>query len=119
MDKNDGKEYDLPTWNLITTNDKDNDETEVLIEQSKQSPSAAENIDTVLPPPITALPIVETCTIMVISTAIQKISAKVWTDSFVDVNLHPHHHMKFPDWIKNISPAVKTGETAYFRNHEG
>ena len=27
--------------------------------------------------------------------------------------------MTFHDWIKNISPAVKTGETAYFRNHEG
>ena len=27
--------------------------------------------------------------------------------------------MKFPDWIKKISPAVKTGETAYFCNHEG
>ena len=57
--------------------------------------------------------------IMVISTTIQNISAKVWTDSFVTVNLHPHHHMNFSEWIKNISPAVKTGETAYFRNHEG
>ena len=27
--------------------------------------------------------------------------------------------MTFPDWIKKISPAVKTGETAYFQNHEG
>ena len=27
--------------------------------------------------------------------------------------------MAFPDWIKNILPAVKTGETVYFRNHEG
>ena len=27
--------------------------------------------------------------------------------------------MTFPDWIKNISPAIKTGETEYFRNHEG
>ena len=57
--------------------------------------------------------------IMVISTAIQNISAEVWTDYFVDVNLHPHHCMKFPDWIKKISPAVKTGETSYFCNHEG
>ena len=40
--------------------------------------------------------------IMVISTSIQKNSAKVWTDSFVAVNLHPHHRMMFPDWIKNI-----------------
>ena len=57
--------------------------------------------------------------IMVISTAIQNIYAKVWIDSFVAVNLHPHHPMTFPDWIKKISPAVKTGDTAYFRNHEG
>ena len=28
--------------------------------------------------------------IMIISTAIQNIPDKVWTDSFVDVNLHPH-----------------------------
>ena len=35
--------------------------------------------------------------IMVISTAIQNISAKVWTYSFVAVNLHPHHLMKFHD----------------------
>ena len=27
--------------------------------------------------------------------------------------------MTFSDWIKKISPAAKTGETAYFRNHEG
>ena len=27
--------------------------------------------------------------------------------------------MMFHDWIKKISPAVKTGETSYFRNHEG
>ena len=57
--------------------------------------------------------------IMVISTSIQNISAKVWTDYFIAVNLHTHHRMTFPDWIKKISPAVKTGETAYFRNHEG
>ena len=55
---------------------------------------------------------------MVISTAI-KISTKVWADYFVAVNLHPHHGMTFPDWITNISPAVKTGEKAYFQNHEG
>ena len=56
---------------------------------------------------------------MFISTAIQNIYAKVWTYYFVSVNLHPHHFMTFPDWIKNISPAVKTGETEYFLNHEG
>ena len=27
--------------------------------------------------------------------------------------------MTFHDWIKNISPAFKTVETAYFLNHEG
>ena len=56
---------------------------------------------------------------MIISTTIQNISAKVWTDSFVAVNLHPHHRMTFHDWIKNISPDVKTGDTEHFRNHEG
>ena len=56
---------------------------------------------------------------MVISTSIQNITDKVWTDYFVAVNLHHHHHMTFHDCIKNISPAVKTGETEYFRNHEG
>ena len=37
----------------------------------------------------------------VISTAIQNISAKVWTYSFVAVNLRPRHRMNFHDWIKN------------------
>ena len=55
---------------------------------------------------------------MIISKAIQNIPAKVWTDSFVAVNLNPHHRMTFPDWIKKISLAVNMGETAYFRNHE-
>ena len=57
--------------------------------------------------------------IMIISIAIQDIPAKVCTDSFVAVNLYPRHRITFHEWIKNISPAVKTGETAYFRNHEG
>ena len=57
--------------------------------------------------------------ILIISIAIQNIPAKVWTDYFVAVNLHPHHRLYFSDCIKNIEPAVKTGETAYFRNHEG
>ena len=47
--------------------------------------------------------------IMVISTAIQNIPEKFWTDSFVAVKLHPHHRMTFHEWIKNSSPAVKTG----------
>ena len=56
---------------------------------------------------------------MIISTAIQNIPDKVWTDSFVDVNLHPHHRLHFYIWTKNIYPDVNMGETAYFRNHEG
>ena len=56
---------------------------------------------------------------MIISTSIQKNPAKVCTDSFVAVNLNPHHCMTFTDWIKNISPAVNTGETEYSQNHEG
>ena len=55
---------------------------------------------------------------MIISTAIQNIPAEVWIDSFAAVNLHPHHHLCFSDWIKNIARAVKTVETAYFWNHE-
>ena len=57
--------------------------------------------------------------IMTIYTAIQTIPAKVWTNYFVAVNIHPHHRMMFHDWIKNISPDVNIGETAYFPNHEG
>ena len=41
-----------------------------------------------------------------------------WTTS-VAVNLHPHRRLYFSDWTKKIAPAVKTGETEYFRNHEG
>ena len=57
--------------------------------------------------------------IMIIYTAIQKFPSKVWTVSFVDVNLHPHHCLYYSECIKKIAPAIKTGETAYFRNHEG
>ena len=35
--------------------------------------------------------------VLIISTAIQNIPAKVWTDTFVAVNLHPRHRMTFPD----------------------
>ena len=56
---------------------------------------------------------------MIISTAIQKNPSKVCTDSFVAVNLHPHHQFYFSVWIKNIAPAVNTGERAYFWNHNG
>ena len=56
---------------------------------------------------------------MIISTATQKYPAKVWKDSFVAVNLNPHHHLYFSGWINKIAPDVKTGETEHFRNHEG
>ena len=56
---------------------------------------------------------------MIISTAIHNIPSKVWTDSFVAVNLHPHFQLSISVWIKKIAPSVKTVETAYFRNHEG
>ena len=52
--------------------------------------------------------------IVIISTAIQNIPDKFCTYSFVSVNLHPCHCMTFPDWIKNISLAIKTEETEYF-----
>ena len=35
--------------------------------------------------------------ITIISKYIQNIPAKVWTDSFVAVNLHSHHRINFPD----------------------
>ena len=57
--------------------------------------------------------------IMIASTAIQKISSKVWTDYFVAVNLHPSHCFSLADYIKNIILAVKTGDTACFRNRDG
>ena len=46
--------------------------------------------------------------VMIISTAIQNVPAKVWTDYFVAVNLHFHHCLSFFGWIKKIVPAVKT-----------
>ena len=56
---------------------------------------------------------------MSVSSETQDFSEKVWTDSFVDVNLHFYHCLYFSDYIKNIELAVKTGETYYFWNHEG
>ena len=58
-------------------------------------------------------------TIMIIYTAIQNISDKICIDSFVAVNLHPHHCLSVSELIKNIVPAFITVEIAYFRNHKG
>ena len=49
--------------------------------------------------------------IIIISTTIQNIPTKFWTYYFVAINLHPNQCMTFPDFIKKISPDVKTGET--------
>ena len=49
--------------------------------------------------------------IIIISTEIQNISAKLWIDSFVAVNLHPHFQLHFSGWIKKIAPDVETGDT--------
>ena len=57
--------------------------------------------------------------IMIVSTAIQNISAKVLTDSFVDINLHTCFPLYLADWTKNIYSDIKAVETAYFHNHEG
>ena len=57
--------------------------------------------------------------IMIISTSVQNIPAKVWTNLFVAVNLHPRRCLYFSDWIKNIAPAVKTGDITYFWNDGG
>ena len=56
---------------------------------------------------------------MIVSTAIQNILDKVWTDYFVSVNLQLNHHLSFIGWIKKIEPAVKTGGTEYLRIHKG
>ena len=40
--------------------------------------------------------------IMITYTATQNIPDKVWTDSFVAVNLHPNHSMNFHYWIKKV-----------------
>ena len=57
--------------------------------------------------------------IMIIYKSIQNIPAKIWTDSIIAVNLNPHHCLYFSGCIKKIAPDIKTGETAYFWNHEG
>ena len=46
--------------------------------------------------------------IMIIYISIKNIPDKVWTDSFVAVNLNPHHRLSFSIFIKKIAPAVKT-----------
>ena len=51
------EEDDLPTWNLSTTNDVKNDETEDSIDPAKQPSSAAAKIETALPSPISSVPI--------------------------------------------------------------
>ena len=56
---------------------------------------------------------------MIISRDIQNISAEVWTDYFVAVNLIPHQCLSFDDWIKKIVTNFTTGKTAYFFNHKG
>ena len=57
--------------------------------------------------------------IMIISISIQNIASKVWTDSFVAVNIHPHHLLYFSVWVKKIVLDVKTGNKAYSWNHKG
>ena len=54
--------------------------------------------------------------VTMVSTTIQNISEKVWTDYFVAYNLHPHHHLYFVNCINNIVLYIKTTETDYSRN---
>ena len=56
---------------------------------------------------------------MIVNTAIQKISSKLWIDSFVDANLHPCHCFYLYECIKNIASYVKIVETYYFWNYKG
>ena len=55
-----GEEDDLPTWNLSTTDDEENDETEYPIETNKPTPSASAQTKTDIPSPIDAVLIVTT-----------------------------------------------------------
>ena len=43
------------------------------------------------------------------STLIQYISAKVCTDSVVDVNFHLRYRLYFYDWMNKIALAVQMG----------
>ena len=97
-------EYDWGVWRTVRERDRDKYQTRQILELARRKVYGCIN---------------QWQIIMIISTDIPNIAAKFWTDSFVAVNLHPHHRMTFPGWIKKISPAVKTGETTYFQNHEG
>lgn len=33
-------------------------------------------------------------------------SSRVWENSFIAVNMHPHHRVPFPEWINKIAPFV-------------
>ena len=57
--------------------------------------------------------------VMIISTSIQNISAKLCTDSFVATNIHPNHYYYFSYLIKNIAPYLDMGDTYYFSNYKG
>ena len=51
------------------------------------------------------------CTILCI--AIKNLPEKIWEQSFIKVNLHPHHRVSFKEWIMQIDAQVPTGEAAY------
>ena len=56
---------------------------------------------------------------MIVSTYIQKLSSKVWTDSFIAVNFHPHRCLSSSYIINNFALAVKMGDTYYFWKQGG
>ena len=49
MDTNDYEEYDLPKYQLSTTGDEENNETEDPIAKTKPPPSSAEQMGKALP----------------------------------------------------------------------
>ena len=51
---------------------------------------------------------------MIVSTAIQNITDKVWKIFSVSVNPIPYYCLYFYYWNKNIATTVKMGEIAYF-----
>ena len=78
MDTNDDEEDYFPTCQLIATDDEANDETEDIIDTSKPSHGTTSEIETDLPSPITAVPIVATKTPVFTSAKVPAILLSIY-----------------------------------------
>ena len=56
--------------------------------------------------------------VAIISIALKDLPGTLWKNSFIRVNLHPHHRLSFGKWIEKIFDKVHTGETKYYRTNE-